>query len=134
MALEVSFLRISEMFGELFIHVIRNAIGRTDVFSIVLLLSQRRIHRDTGLRCLLCIPALPYLVLRKSSGVLVHMREFNVQSSGVNAILIVSNTALSSPIGIFCVLLPLYDTFHLLYFLKITLEINLFNYRSLFEM
>lgn len=47
------------------------------------------------------ILALLDLVLRKSSGP-VHMREFNVESLGVNAILIVTETALSYPYFMLC--------------------------------
>lgn len=69
----------------------------SDVLSLVctiLLLSQRRIHHVTWLFRLFCILVLPYLVLRKSLGPVAHMREFDVQSSGVNAILVVTNIAL----------------------------------------
>jgi len=67
---------------------------------------------------LFCILALPYLVLRKSLEPVVHMREFNVQSFGVNAIFIITNTAISySYWDILCfVFLPLYNMFHLLHF------------------
>lgn len=72
-------------------------------FYTLLLLSQRRVRHDSRrLPRLFYILALPDLVLRKSSGPVVHIRKFNVQSLGVNAILIVTNTALLLP---FCALL-----------------------------
>lgn len=85
----------------------RYQMHRRSLYGTFLLLNQRRICRDTTglLLRLFCILALPYLVLRKSSRLVVHMREFNVQSLGVNAILLSRILHFCPLIGIFCALL-----------------------------
>lgn len=73
---------------------------------------------------LFCILALPYLVLRTSSRPVVHMREFNVQSSGVNAILLSRILHFRLLLGYFVLFaFPLlYNMFYLLYFIENIIE------------